>query len=180
MFNNVKVTYQNCGSEWEIILAGYEEDIKRQFYSFWNHKGTSSRGLDWIDSNHATLWLAPRRNKEGVSLWNYFFNRRVHLLGDDFEELVKSRVKKYILKKNRSTGGKYRANLVGLYGRFERIYVGRIANKEFADFSGKCKTDFNRSRSLYIRGGVYNECMSQDDSEESFTPEVVEKCWTGE
>ena len=178
MFNNVKVTYQNLGNNWLMILTGKEEDINLQFNSFWNHKATNSRGLDWQDLITATFWCKPVRNKKGLSLWNYFFNRRLHLLGDTFEELVKARVQKYIRRKRHSTKGEYRADFVKLCKRFERIYVGRIANQEFNSFRADCQTDFNKSFTTSV--SEYNECMSQNDGEESFTPEVVKKCWTGE
>lgn len=167
MLNNLKITYQNLGSNWLIILTGKEEDINLQFNSFWNHKATNSRGLDWQDLVTATFWCKPSRNKRGLSLWNYFYNRRLHVLGDSFDESVKQRARQYTGKLSKE---KYCA-------RFTRLYVGMLANKEFRDFAENSKTDFNLSFTTSVQ--EYNECSSQGEREESFTPEVVSKCWEG-
>ena len=82
----VKMTYQNCGSNWIIFLEGDNQlEITQQYYSLWNWNATSGE-LDWMKENLAKIWTTKAR------LLRYFQNVFLN-------ELIDTRVSEFKGKK---------------------------------------------------------------------------------
>ena len=64
----VKMTYQNCGSNWVVFIKGDTQiEIEQQYYSLWNWNATSGE-LDWLQDDLAKIWTSKAR------LLRYFQN----------------------------------------------------------------------------------------------------------
>ncbi len=138
MFKNVKVTYQNNGSNWLIIINGKEEDISLAFNSFWNLRATSGE-LEWNGPCSAHFWTYPKPKGDCKnSLWSYFFNYfSLHAISEEMDEKIRARARAFVQTKVKGlqSSHEYRAKVSRVYERMTKAIVLPLTNKAFADFS---------------------------------------------
>jgi len=160
MFKNVKVSYQNNGSNWLIILNGNAEDIKLAFNSFWNLRATSGE-LEWNGPCSAHFWTYPKAKGENKnSLFSYFYNYyALHSITADMDEVIKARAKAFVQKrvKGLKSSQDYRAKVSEVYNRMTRLLVLPKAVKTFEDFA---KNNLNPYKMSF--GADYSEYTTQE------------------
>jgi hypothetical protein len=133
----LKVSYQNAGSGWLVILTGKAEEINLAFNSFWNHGATNGE-LDWISDTTAQFWTSAYKLKK------YFVNRAKFILTAE-----DSRIWQAIKNKARMT----RAQKVN------RIFeiADKVGSEQFDNFKANFKTDFKVNK---VKFGGFAETFS--------------------
>jgi hypothetical protein len=151
MFKNVKVSYQNNGSNWLIILNGKEEDIALAFNSFWNLRATSGE-LEWNGPCSAHFWTYPKPKGDCKnSLWGYFYNYyALHAISYEKDEIIKQRARAFVQKRVRGlqSSKDYRAKVSEVYERMTRFLIAPMADKTFAEFAANNLNPFKVSFSV--------------------------------
>lgn len=146
-----KVTFQNNGSNWLIILNGSEQQILETFNSFWNLRATSGE-LEWNGPCCAHFWTYPKPKGDSKnSLWGYFYNYfSLHSITADMNDAIKERAKKFVQKrvKGLQSSPDYRAKVSKVYERMTRFLVTPKANKAFNEFVANNLNSYRASFSL--------------------------------
>lgn len=149
--NELKVTYQNNGSRWLIILNGAEADIEAKFRSFWNLRATSGE-LEWNGTSSAQFWSFPFPTKTCKdSMWSYFYNwHALHSISHEQDREIKTRAKLIALKGGFSDKKSYHAAISKAYRRMTHLLIISRVRASFAQFKTQV-TDFNVSLSVAFK-----------------------------
>ena len=61
MKNTAKLSYQNCGTFWRIIISGNtEEAITQKYWSLFNWKATDNEEFNWETDFSGWVWCKPK------------------------------------------------------------------------------------------------------------------------
>lgn len=137
----LKISYQNVGSGWLVILTGDAEEIKLQFNSFWNHGATNGE-LDWICDTTAQFWTSAYKLKK------YFVNRAKFALTADDCSL-------WIVIKNKARMTRTQ--------KVQKIFA--VAEKVGAEQFDKFRTNFKTDFKVKFGGFAETYSMSSDKAE---------------